>query len=164
MQIVVGVITNSDDRVPDILKSLGVKISPLRYPSKEKLESREKFDIHFSVMSYDVGHEKPRWEMFDAAEDMLHSVLGVTSRDVDRYDWCRVHVGDDYDKDIDGAIASGWTGVLLEREAKEPRDWVTCIDPYENPINGYQYFKQPQVLGARSLERLARWLPGAISH
>ncbi|KAH0103086.1 hypothetical protein KCU60_g9114, partial [Aureobasidium melanogenum] len=69
-RLVIGVITNSDDRVPDVLTSLGLRVNPLRYNlaikdstqearQAEEAQKHQHPDIDFCVMSYDVGVEKP---------------------------------------------------------------------------------------------------------
>ena len=157
-QIVVGVITNSDPRVPDVLSSLGLDISPLRYgtPAPERVEDGEadenaeqrgskrgpdavstpedrgdakktrvdsntlqKYDVDFSVMSYDVGHEKPNVKIFRAAEEMLDAALtarGDTSTSRDSKAWEKIYVGDEYDKDVVGARNAKWKAVLISEE------------------------------------------------
>jgi hypothetical protein len=60
-RVVIGVITNSDNRTASILTSLGVRVSPLHY-GEERLEQSlaggnngsGDFDVDFTVLSYDV--------------------------------------------------------------------------------------------------------------
>ncbi len=60
------------------------------------------------ILSYDVGFEKPNRRIFDAAKELVH-----VEEDVE----CGyIHVGDDLEKDARGAEASGWTGVVLDRD------------------------------------------------
>lgn len=125
-RLVVGVITNSDDRVPDILRSLGMRVSKLRFPSDVSSEISGEFDIDFSVMSYDVGHEKPDRRMFEAAERMLETVLDGSR--VDTTEWRKVYVGDEYAKDVNGAVDAGWDAVLIDRETVEEKDGVKWLD------------------------------------
>ena len=76
----VGVITNSDPRVPDVLSSLGLRVSPVRWGTKTEdpasVASRD-YEIDFSVMSYDVGHEKPDRRIFEAAEEMFRQKVRI---------------------------------------------------------------------------------------
>ncbi|KAH7400909.1 hypothetical protein DE146DRAFT_677586 [Phaeosphaeria sp. MPI-PUGE-AT-0046c] len=68
-KIIVGIITNSDNRVPGILQSFGLEVAPRHVGTTTKTDAdcdTEK-DIEFVVMSYDVGHEKPDCRIFDAA-------------------------------------------------------------------------------------------------
>ena len=118
-RIVVGLITNSDPRVPDVLSSLGLSISPLRYGHAEPAKTGQQYDIDFSVMSYDVGKEKPNARIFRAAEEMLDPALkargdAFTARDLSA--WEKVYVGDEYDKDVVGARKAGWHSILISEE------------------------------------------------
>ncbi|CAK7214508.1 hypothetical protein SBRCBS47491_002166 [Sporothrix bragantina] len=125
-RVVVGVITNSDDRVPDILSSFGVRVSPLRYGQavpKETTASQKQTDndIDFLCMSYDAGVEKPDPAIFRAAESLLPAVMGTrTDLDMDTNmdNWDKVYVGDEASKDVVGAHAAGWYPVLLTGEEK----------------------------------------------
>ncbi len=115
MKISVGVLTNSDDRVPSVLSSLGLRVGSLRYgvgPERvnHASDGSELSDIDFVILSYDVGFEKPSHEVFDAAKDLGR--LGDVQSDLER---C-IHVGDDMDKDLEGAVLAGWEGLLLDRE------------------------------------------------
>ncbi|RGP60525.1 putative hydrolase protein [Fusarium sporotrichioides] len=121
-QLVVGVITNSDDRIPSILSSLGLNVSPLRYgtDSEARKTKHDTYDIDFHCMSYDVGVEKPDKRIFDAAEFMLAQIISARGgRSLDESksevdDWQRVYVGDDYAKDVIGSTNAGWNPVLLD--------------------------------------------------
>ncbi|CAK7566074.1 MAG: hypothetical protein SEPTF4163_004007 [Sporothrix epigloea] len=123
-RVVVGVITNSDDRVPGILSSFGVSVSPLRYsrprstgettgPKATKGVPPLAYNIDFHCMSYDVGVEKPDPAIFCAAESLVPEVVGVESEADVHKDWDRVYVGDEAGKDLVGAQAAGWYPVLL---------------------------------------------------
>lgn len=122
----IGVITNSDDRVPDVLTSLGLRVNPLRYNptikdstqevrKAEEAQHHQTPDIDFCVMSYDVGVEKPSSEIFDAAIDTLSSLLSAEGKDYKEEDWGLVYVGDEVGKDAKGAVMAGWDAVLLDR-------------------------------------------------
>ncbi|KAI4619609.1 hypothetical protein J4E83_005464 [Alternaria metachromatica] len=135
---VVGIITNSDNRVPGILSSFDLNISPRRYsgvavspldttksePSKKKKnrkEAEKEDDIDFTVLSYDVGAEKPDGRIFAAAEEMLAATLNDsvnsssdTAPPVSSFE--KIYVGDDIQKDVFGAQDAGWSSVLLERD------------------------------------------------
>lgn len=118
-RIVVGVITNSDDRVPCILSSFGLRVSPLRYGTTDKtLPPGLSYDIDFHCMSYDVGVEKPDPAIFRAAESLLPMVLGEDQasavKSLDLNDWDKVYVGDEAPKDVAGAHAAGWNAVLVQ--------------------------------------------------
>src|SRR6185436_16098425 len=87
----VGIVTNSDDRVPGILESFGLRIGPGRcadpggggeaephggVASGEGDEDGSGFDVDFVALSYDVGVEKPDRRIFDAARELFLSSLG----------------------------------------------------------------------------------------
>lgn len=117
----VGIITNSDDRVFSILSSLGLSTGPLRYgrnmdsvtPGVHIVsESGEMSDVDFITLSYDVGFEKPSHQIFDAAKELGRLGWVYEDRDKVRY----IHVGDDLDKDVHGAQQAAWEGILLDRE------------------------------------------------
>ncbi|KAH8704508.1 haloacid dehalogenase [Phaeosphaeriaceae sp. PMI808] len=152
-KIVVGVITNSDDRVPSILQSFGLKVNPRRFNTspQPKVSSSVRNDIDFAVMSYDVGHEKPDQRIFDAALTLATSEDSTLSADFEK-----LYVGDDLEKDFGGARAAGWHAVLLDRNngMQENKDfrfgWVGLKD---------KKGEEKQVLLARSLLDLAEWKP-----
>ncbi len=113
-ELTIGVITNSDDRVPSILSSLGLEVSPRRYGLRANSldpHSNVEDDIDFVLMSYDVGYEKPSREVFDAAKQLVRSNWGNLDQE-DRF----VHIGDDLEKDFEGAGRAGWESVLLDRD------------------------------------------------
>ena len=113
-QFAIGVITNSDDRVPSVLSSLGLEVGPRRYgfgvESPDPHFNMED-DIDFVVMSYDVGYEKPSRDVFDAAKQLVGSKWGDPDQE-DRF----IHIGDDLKKDFEGAQRAGWESVLLDRK------------------------------------------------
>ncbi|KAI4626147.1 uncharacterized protein J4E87_004647 [Alternaria ethzedia] len=118
---IVGVITNSDDRVPRILSSLGVNMGPWHYPVLRAPGPKDgEYDIDFTVLSYDVGAEKPDRRIFAAAEDMLDQKLKAASmvgdEDFRAEEFEKVYVGDDIHKDVFGAQDAGWSSVLLKRD------------------------------------------------
>ena len=121
-QLVVGVISNSDHRVPDVLGSLGVRVSPLIYgqPSTTNQQKGEDYDIDFTLMSYDVGHEKPDKRIFAAAAEMLVQSFGASRTDGEAApnidEWDKIYVGDEYESDVVGAVDAGWKAVLIDRD------------------------------------------------
>jgi len=111
---IIGVLTNSDNRVPSILSSLGLKVHSKRYgdtPVPFDLSGQTPVErpcgIDFVTISYDTGYEKPRREIFDAAR-----YLGCGD---DSDGWTCIHVGDDLNEDVLGAQRAGWEAVLLDR-------------------------------------------------
>lgn len=158
-RVVIGVITNSDDRVPDVLSSLGMKVSALRYGNHTAFAAASRdhqdYDIHFSVMSYDVGHEKPDQRIFQAAEEVL-SVALDGKHDVG--EWQKVYVGDEFDKDVVGALGAGWKAVLIDRECTGSRDDLKWLDG--EPVGSlYEVFDNAKAVGFSSLDKLGQWLP-----
>ncbi|KAJ5549042.1 hypothetical protein N7513_006276 [Penicillium frequentans] len=129
-RVIVGVVSNSDDRVPAVLKALGLRVGDLRadqdlssgeLPGFEQRKvrdmdssqsSRSDVDLDFVITSYEAGEEKPNRLIFDVAERQAKLLVppGVGSGS-----WTRVHVGDDYEKDYRGALDAGWQSYLLRR-------------------------------------------------
>ncbi|KAI9699916.1 MAG: hypothetical protein M1820_006978 [Bogoriella megaspora] len=115
----VGIITNSDDRVPSILRSFGLVVGS-RYDFNaqpaEDLPHRAA-DIDFVTLSYDVGFEKPHKNIFSAAVDAA-KVSTNDELDIGRLQ--RIYIGDDFEKDVVGALDSGWEGISLNRGDDHP--------------------------------------------
>lgn len=162
-RIVVGVITNSDPRVPDVLSSLGLKVGQLRYDSAADIgkSPTAEYDIDFTVMSYDVGHEKPDRRIFEAAEKLLATTLKAEREDAqpaDIEEWLKVYVGDEYEKDVVGAVGAQWNAVLIDRDAATHRADVQWLDDHE-PGGSEGLFASSKAVGFNSLAKLAAWLP-----
>ncbi|PSN66767.1 haloacid dehalogenase [Corynespora cassiicola Philippines] len=121
---VVGIITNSDDRVSSILESFGLKVGPRRIGTSVQRSAQANLeeDISFVVLSYDVGLEKPDSRVFDAAVGMLRETLAASGAgaegtpDVDDFE--KLYVGDSLKHDYYGAKGAGWNALLLDRERK----------------------------------------------
>ncbi|EHK24439.1 uncharacterized protein TRIVIDRAFT_168316 [Trichoderma virens Gv29-8] len=145
-KVVIGVVTNSDDRVPSILSSFGLN----------------QYDIDFHCMSYDVGVEKPDTRIFNAAELMLSRIIttrhGETPSEADLQSWQKVYVGDEYAKDVVGSTDAGWNPVLLDVEGASTQ--VASLE--DCPPQALQdLFKEHAVVRVRSIRELAAWLTGA---
>ena len=136
--LLLGILTNSDDRVISILESFGLRINPWRYGTKKVgiAHANPKIcdDIDFVALSYDVGFEKPQRRIFDATREMAElNRFGVSH--------C-VHVGDDLEKDYEGAEAAGWKGLFLDREEIHASEGIerlrslTQILPYLDIYSG----------------------------
>ncbi len=128
-KLVIGVVSNSDDRVPEILTSFGLNVSPLRYgfPADRTKLANNVYDIDFICMSYDVGFEKPDHRIFSAAEKMLEEIVAIrdsgTPAKKGLLGWDKICVGDDYYKDVVGALNAKWNSVLLVGdEGRLPKD------------------------------------------
>ena len=133
---VVGIITNSDDRVPHILSSFGLRVGSrvfvedLGSRPKPAFSNHEMEDINFVVMSYDVGFEKPHQRIFKAAESILHDY--ATMEDTESFE--HLHVGDDMMKDVLGAQAAGWHALLLDRPGQYASKFANQIHLSERQI------------------------------
>lgn len=133
--IVTGVISNSDDRVSTVLRSLGLSVGRTRadedrssslLPGFEEAASNDlgnedlySNDLNMVITSYEAGQEKPDRLIYDVAARQVNRLLSSykwTKHDLDNIDWTRVHVGDDFAKDYQGATDAGWQGVLLDRD------------------------------------------------
>lgn len=165
--VFVGVVTNSDDRVPDILTSLGLEVSPLRYGSQRSdLQDRKELcDIDFCIMSFDVGYEKPDRRVFQAAEETLSEIRSASNSSntspIDTYQ--KVYAGDDYEKDILGALDAGWDAVLIAPQTGVPQySKVKWLDE-QTPGNVLEEFEQSPAIGFSRLGNFAKWLPGLSS-
>jgi FMN phosphatase YigB (HAD superfamily) len=110
-----GVLSNSDTRLPDILKSFQYKVSNLKPNSnatKQTLNLKD-VDFEFVVLSYDVGHEKPAKEIFDATESLVRERL--MPKDEANNELLKLYVGDEMEKDGIGALGAGWHPVVVDR-------------------------------------------------
>ncbi|KAJ5820034.1 hypothetical protein N7474_005625 [Penicillium riverlandense] len=140
-RVVLGVISNSDDRVPAVLKALGVRVGAMRADQDreslalpgfeyrgvgsrsgdEKRFSDPDPDLDIVVTSYEAGEEKPSRVIFDVARrqaGLLASARSKSSVSPDagaEDNWVCIHVGDDYRKDYCGAKDAGWDSYLLPR-------------------------------------------------
>ncbi|KAJ5970831.1 uncharacterized protein N7479_000749 [Penicillium vulpinum] len=160
-RIIVGVVSNSDDRVPAVLKSLGLTVGDMRadqdrssmdLPGFERRNSEEdvaeeydedrkninyNLDIDMVITSYEAGQEKPHRLIFDVTRRQALKVARpwLTSRTKFK----SVHVGDDFEKDYTAARDAGWESYLLIRnsidlnppEAKEFEDLHQLADKLE---------------------------------
>ncbi|KAL9094738.1 MAG: hypothetical protein Q9165_003008 [Trypethelium subeluteriae] len=113
---IVGIITNSDDRVPQVLESLGLRVGQRYQPelSFRDLGHKSGFDIDFVVLSYDVGVEKPNPGIFEAARLAAQAFLEIE----DQKDLMAIYVGDELKKDVVGAAYADWEAVLLDRNGE----------------------------------------------
>lgn len=168
---IVGIITNSDDRVPGILSSLRLKISSRRYGlealnKKEEMRRREPSkvrddDVDFTVLSYDVGFEKPDRRIFAAAEEMLASTLDSTesSSDTPASSFEKLYVGDELIKDVFGAEDAGWSSVLLHRDRTDGQGYGLKVSEGKMEGEG-EDVKKRTVMKVGSLVDLCAWRPG----
>ena len=120
---VVGIITNSDDRVPGVLESFGLNVGSRRVggDARRGVKASVDDDISFVVLSYDIGFEKPDRRIFDAATGMLKETLAETANrteghDIDDFD--KLYVGDSIEKDYFGAKKAGWNALVVDRQGE----------------------------------------------
>ncbi|KAL1993959.1 hypothetical protein VTN49DRAFT_2628 [Thermomyces lanuginosus] len=148
-RVVTGVISNSDDRVPGVLKALGVTVGNVRadqerssmlLPGFEELdvqsvaaaEQQGDHDVDLVITSYEAGEEKPHRLIFDVTAQQAAKLVEVP----ESASWTKIHVGDDVEKDYRGALASGWNSILLNRDdhvGDVPAD-VKAIDSLDKLI------------------------------
>lgn len=138
-RIVVGVVSNSDDRVPGVLKSLGLTVGDMRADQdqssmdlpgfegrsikkdvvgeddKAQSDRNLDLDIDMVITSYEAGQEKPHRLVFDVARRQALKVARPWL--TGRTKFSSVHVGDDYEKDYQAARKAGWESYFLPRDA-----------------------------------------------
>ncbi|KAG5932256.1 hypothetical protein E4U60_005353 [Claviceps pazoutovae] len=165
-RVVVGVITNSDDRVPGVLSSFGLSVSPLRYGSENKSPVRhQSYDVDFTCMSYDAGVEKPHAAIFRAAEHLCSQVVSAadgcptSEADIrrDKGSWHRLYIGDEHAKDVVGALNAGWSPVLLDQHDKA--DGIPGVEQ-QTDQSITDVFQRSPVVKVRSIRNLVSWLLG----
>ncbi|KAI9785623.1 MAG: hypothetical protein M1835_003277 [Candelina submexicana] len=135
---VVGIITNSDNTVPDILSGFGLDVGTKRFrATNEHAENAcGDEDIAFVVLSYDVGVRKPDRLIFDAAKELFKTTLGDNNRAAQiggalasnkaehRFEeFDLLHVGDHNTQDVLGAQDAGWNSILLDRKGRYRKDF-----------------------------------------
>ncbi|KAI5290749.1 hypothetical protein KEM54_000583 [Ascosphaera aggregata] len=116
----VAVVSNSDGRVDNIMRTFGLQVGDIRKASENKdalTHARDSSDdIDYVLTSYDVGYEKPHPKIFEFAADIAASPQKMEDC---RNQWFLVHVGDHYRKDGEGATLAGWDkSLILQREAR----------------------------------------------
>lgn len=140
-RILLGVVSNSDDRVPSVLKALGLRIGDLRAdqdlssmelpgfeqrdgpgPGKSLSSDLPDVDLDLVITSYEAGEGKPSRLIFDVAKRQArllprnHIPNQPPGSKMDREDdWVCIHVGDEYEKDYRAARDAGWESYLIPR-------------------------------------------------
>ncbi|KAF7125627.1 hypothetical protein CNMCM5793_001866 [Aspergillus hiratsukae] len=132
-RVLVGLISNSDDRVPAVLKALGLSVGDVRADQGVESMRLPGFeergaavgsggkgaaaidDVDLVITSYEAGEEKPSRVIFDVARRQGRRLLGDEGESGNN--WVCVHVGDDFDKDYRAALNAGWDGYYLPRGA-----------------------------------------------
>lgn len=162
---VVGVITNSDDRVPGVLSALGLRVGTRKVGNSEQrsTESSVQDDISFVVLSYDVGYEKPDHRIFNAAKKLFEETLAERSMKAEEQfvdDFELLHIGDDVEKDYFGAKNVGWNALVLDRSGRFKqsglgRGGVTLVN--EGSDDGTSEQRKVEVI--TDLRALSTWTP-----
>jgi hypothetical protein len=137
-KIIVGVISNSDPRVPSILESFGLKVGPLyarRDQTNNQVQSdfdqisrgpfNETFDVQFTVLSYDAGIEKPNPAIYAVAENLVRESL--LTEDERQCPLVKIYIGDEYVNDACASIEAGWDSILVDREAKFEKEYPQAV-------------------------------------
>lgn len=166
---VVGVITNSDDRVPSILSSLGLRTGPLRAGGMTDGDGgggKEPWDVDFHCMSYDVGYAKPDGRIFDAAVGLAGEVAGSGGGEGE---WVKVYVGDEFGADVVGGLRAGWNVVLVGDGGEDGHEGLLLPEGVDGPREldgglswerafGVEGGKGLVYLKADTLATVLRWL------
>lgn len=87
----VGVISNFDPRLHAILRDMEVP------------------QLDFVVTSYEAGVEKPKAEIFQRAIEASGRAINPNEA---------IHIGNEMQKDFEGAKSAGWSAILINSEAK----------------------------------------------
>lgn len=127
----IGVVSNFDDRLVDILKELNI------------------FDtFDFVLTSHESRFEKPQREIFDIALER-----GQVSDPTFAF-----HIGAEVDVDVAGAAAAGWTAVRYnEWFDEEFPDWFD-IDTIETANEGFERRAALQQWGRRDTAKDLAWV------
>jgi FMN phosphatase YigB (HAD superfamily) len=172
-RIVVGVVTNSDDRVPGILSSLGFHVSPLRFGHNidTTVLAGGQYDIDLHCMSYDVGFAKPDRRIFEAAEAMANTVIAMQNgagpaRDGGRAEgdvpWLKLYVGDEFQTDVMGARGAGWNSILVGPETDSQEQLIDIGQTGNIPLDDVFPLRSgstvPVALQAGTSRMVLEWL------
>jgi hypothetical protein len=171
----IGVITNSDPRVRDILCSLDLFVDPspddynlnLSLPSAPNIgesellvekqpQNKHSSDISFILTSYEAGFEKPDPAIFHSAKTLSLRLTGWEEEETDF-----VHVGDEIKKDIHGAENAGWGAVLLDREGVKEIVATDVVDgrsaEFVRARNGENEGRMVRIRDLRELVGMGEW-------
>ncbi|KAJ4382327.1 hypothetical protein N0V86_002661 [Didymella sp. IMI 355093] len=170
---VVGIITNSDDRVPGILESFGLKVGPRRVgtPDEREADAASEDDISFVVLSYDVGVEKPQREIFDAAVKSFQETLASRGDESNVQDWEKLYIGDSLEHDVVGANKAGWKALRLDREEQVKKPFknkdILVVHEHVKTGDGSHDIKVPTIKDLRALDSLdpsSMKIPAVVSN
>ncbi|CAK1554036.1 unnamed protein product [Leptosia nina] len=94
--IELGVISNFDPRLHEVLHQLNLTTY-----------------FKFVLTSYEVGYNKPDKAIFQLAK--MQTKFNISSEEC-------LHIGDDYEKDFEGAKGAGWEAILVTEDWQEHWD------------------------------------------
>ncbi|KAI9843148.1 MAG: hypothetical protein M1837_006601 [Sclerophora amabilis] len=166
---IVGVVTNSDDRVPSILKSLGLDVGMRTVENSKQMRHGDlEKDISFTVMSYDLGVEKPDPRMLVAAEQLMYDALICEDPlqkgknvDIERKarleNFKYVHVGDDR-KDVETAQNASWSSVQVVRDGVSASPQISTHNHTHPNIKSDQGWSGANSI-VPNLEQIGFWKP-----
>jgi REG-2-like HAD superfamily hydrolase len=116
-QPIVGVLSNSDPRVPTILQSFGLTVAPLSANSDPQLaKDTGGYDLQFTVLSYDADIAKPDPAIFTFTDSLVSRAI-LEKQAIDSQDIVKIYIGDEMDKDAIPANRAGWHAVIVDRDA-----------------------------------------------
>lgn len=148
-RIVVGVVSNSDNRIDQVLRALGLQVSQ-GVDNAVETQTQQQWDIDHVFTSFEAGCEKPDPAIFQRAYSKMVSLHEAHAPDrapkkQQRQEWYLMHVGDHLEKDCKGAIAAGWdSSLLLDRDG----------------LAGALHWDDPRIVRVRSLEDVVERLQG----
>lgn len=100
--VIIGIISNTDPAVYDLLKSLGLF----------------QFFTPYTYFSYDLDISKPNIEIFNyVVDDVLKRNPDITTDSTTKEKFLQDcwHIGDELKKDMLAAEKAGWNGILVDR-------------------------------------------------
>jgi len=111
--VYVGVMTNADGRMREVLRDLEFPGELFRVEGGKDLV----------VISEEEGVEKPDGEMFRIALGRVNGRYGGGIKAEES-----VHVGDEEESDYEGAVRAGWRGLLVGRDVGGVEEVVSYVD------------------------------------
>ena len=143
---VVGVLTNSDPRVSNILTSLGIQVAETgdKKHNKQGVKVEQEaaassmkpqhgieidYDIDFIITSYDAGVEKPAPAIFEVAYQKGRSFVPDS---LNHGHLQSMHIGDDVKEDYQGAKEARWRGILVNSQPlQDPQSGLISVSGLE---------------------------------
>jgi FMN phosphatase YigB (HAD superfamily) len=113
--VYVGVITNADGRMREVLRDL-------EFPGE--LFEVDSAGKDLVVISEEEGVEKPDERIFEIGLERVNGRYGVGEVKAEE----SVHVGDELESDYLGAVRAGWRGLLVGREVSGLGEVVEYVD------------------------------------